>query len=382
MARNSAVSLPAAPQPRVSIVVVAAKHPSRLVRCLAAVANETPPGILTEVVVVLNAADASLQEALDREVEGATVVASEVPLGFAGGSNLGAEHARGDLLHLLHDDTEVCPGWLEALVAALDDHPQAGAAGSMLLDFDGTVQAAGHVLWRDGRTTPPWAGEAPDPASFGADPFPVDYCGSASVLIRRELWDTAGGANEELHPAYYVDVDLALAVRNLGRTVLCAPRSLVRHERGGSSRAGFRRFVVERNRSQIAVRWADALELQEPFAAGHDALERAKKATLRHAVSLHPAPVAPRPRAKPKAEVRLLRERNALLRDIDVKDAYLAELDASHRAALEEISRLAHGLDLIETGGWWRLRGRLLPLLAALGWLRRLSRRGRTSRTE
>jgi O-antigen biosynthesis protein len=381
------VTLPTAAQPRVSIVVVAAKQPSRLVRCLTAVAREAPSGTPLETIVVLNAAEPTLRETLDREIVGARVVATEVSLGFAGGANLGARQARGEFLHLLHDDTEVCAGWLESLIDAMNNCPEAGAAGSLILNEDGTVQSAGAVLWRDGVTTPPWPESPPSPAFFGIDPFPVDYCASASLLIRREVWDVAGGLDEELYPAYYIDVDLALAVRSQGRSVVCAPQSRVLHERGGSSPIGFRQFVSERNRARIVVKWAEDLERQEPFEVGAEALEQAKRVTLQTAASLRPPPAAARPVAEspgsvPAQEERLLLERRALLRDISVKDAYIAELRAQNQAVLEDHARIAGTLDAIEAGGWWRLRGRLLPLLALAGRLRRLSRRGGTSRTE
>ena len=381
------VALPAAAQPRVSIVVVATKRPSRLVRCLTAVAREAPPGTPLEIIVVLNAAEPTLREALDREIAGARVVATEVSLGFAGGANLGARQAHGELLHLLHDDTEVCAGWLESLIDALNNCPEAGAAGSLILNEDGTVQSAGAVLWRNGVTTPPWAESPPDAAFFGIDPFPVDYCASASLLIRRELWDAAGGLDEELYPAYYIDVDLALAVRSQGRAVVCAPQSRVLHERGGSSSIGFRHFVSERNRARIVVKWAEDLERQEPFELGAKALERAKRVTLQTAASLRPLraaarPLSESPAAVPAQEERLLLERRALLRDISVKDAYIVELKAQHQAALEDRVQFARALEAIEAGGWWRLRGRLLPLLVLAGRLRRFSRRGGTSRTE
>ena len=368
-------------------MVVAAKQPSRLVRCLTAVAREAPSGTPLEIIVVLNAAEPTLREALNREIVGARVVATEVSLGFAGGANLGARHAHGEFLHLLHDDTEVCPGWLESLIEGLNNCPEAGAAGSLILNEDGTVQSAGAVLWRNGVTTPSWTESPPDAAFFGIDPFPVDYCASASLLIRRELWDAAGGLDEELYPAYYIDVDLALAVRSQGRSVVCAPLSRVLHERGGSSPIGFRHFVSERNRARIIVKWAEDLERQEPYELGAKALERAKRVTLQTAASLRPPPAAARPVAEslgpaPAQEERMVLERRSLLRDISVKDAYIAELRAQNQAALEDRARIAGALEAIEAGGWWRLRGRLLPLLLVAGRLRRLSRRGGTSRTE
>jgi glycosyltransferase involved in cell wall biosynthesis len=57
------------------------------------------------------------------------------------------------------------------------------------------------------------------------------------------------------------------------------------------------------------------------------------------------------------------------------------ELDAL-RAEVELLRERAMTLERVTAGGWWRLRGRLLPLLRLAGGLRRaLSRRAGTSRT-
>jgi GT2 family glycosyltransferase len=49
------------------------------------------------------------------------VITSPTNLGFAGGVNLGARHARGSHLALLNDDATATPGWLDTAVAILTD---------------------------------------------------------------------------------------------------------------------------------------------------------------------------------------------------------------------------------------------------------------------
>src|SRR5262249_11859966 len=155
-------------------------------------------------------------------------------LGLAGAGNRGRALAKGELLVLLHDDAEVEPGWLEALVEAADRHPEAGAIGGKVLFPDGRLQSAGMILWRDATTSPPWTkGTTPDPAAFDR-PRAVDYCGTCSLLVRAAVWDAAGGLDERLFPVYFVDVDLAMAIRRMGRVVLYEPRSVIRHHQGAS----------------------------------------------------------------------------------------------------------------------------------------------------
>lgn len=400
MLRFSAIA-----SPRVTVIVVSATNPERLLRCLASVASAAGDVDL-DVVVVVNGAAPAFADALLAGADGVELVRSSVSLGFAGGVNLGAAQARGRYLYILHDDAEVEPGAIGALADTLDAQPQAGAVGSLLLNSgDGAVQGAGYVLWQDGRTQPPWTGPPPPPETFVAV-GPVDYCASASVMVRAEAWRTIGGLDDDLHPGQFVDVDLAMRLRAAGYVVLCAPASRVRHARGGSTSAAVRRVAWERNRARLVTTWENDLRCQEPFADDPGALARASQATRRRAEQVLASPPAPTRRQAPAVPAQE-RERRALLRDLAFKDACVQELrrvdalaDALHadvvardaelhrvhtahaaelaaRVAAEtacadlrcrlaarddRIAYLEHRSDVLDgivAGRWWRLRGRL-----------------------
>jgi GT2 family glycosyltransferase len=317
------VRLPAAPSPRVSVVVVTATRPERLVRCLEAVARHAPPTLPLEVLLVLNGATPDVVATVERDVEAARVVTSDLSLGFAGGLNLGARHAAGELLHVLHDDTEVTEGWLSPLVDALDRDQGVGVAGSVLLNPDGSVQSAGWVLRPDGTTEAPWQ-VAPTVDSLGGEPFPVDYCPSASLVVRRVVWEMVDGADEEFHPAYYVDVDLAMSVRRQGSTVVCVPSSRVKHAKASPPR--FREFAAERNRRRFVAKWVDAARNGAQLAPG-DARER------------------------------------ALLRDLRFKEGYIEHLENA-------VDTLARDIAVIEAG---RVRRAHRRAMSAVGAVRRVA---------
>jgi GT2 family glycosyltransferase len=399
MAQSSAARVPL-----VSVVIVSARDAERLRRCLEAVVRHAGE-IEIEIVVVLNAAEPGLSAALEQVDAPLHVVVSDVPLGFAGGVNLGARCARGELLQILHDDAEVQEAWLQALVAALDRRPRAGAAGSLVVGHDGVAQSGGHIIWSDGRTAPPWLG-APR-VEEPADVEIHDFCSSASLLVRRRAWDAAGGFDEDFHPAQFVDADFGMALRQAGYVVVCATRSVVRHERGGSASVPMKLFATARNHDRFARKWHAELMHQSPFGDDAAALERARDATRRRArtilASPAPAPAAP---ARPDggaetADERVARERRALLRDIAFKGDYIADLERRAARADDTIREAREGaaatgrelavargrlatLDAIEAGGWWRLRTRLLPVLRPLSAVRRSARargaRGRRSR--
>jgi GT2 family glycosyltransferase len=401
--------------PRASIIIVTFGGGALLERCLARLAATVTRAIAFETIIVINSAREGRADELRDRVSGVRVEALNVNLGLAGALNRARTLACGEFFVLLHDDAEVEPGWLRALIAAADDDPGAGAVGSLVLDMDGGVQAAGWELEPDGRTRPPW-GEG-EPAVAGAA-YAVDYCGTSSLLVRAASWDRVGGADERLYPAYYVDVDLCLALRAYGERVLCEPRSVIRHRRGASTHRDFAHFIVARNRLLMLEKWGSRITTHVPgsgataeagqpgddvprpsrdpdparqeqahrdraerVAADYAAdlrgrLDRAESALTRVDVECTRLRAAcgklERGRARQDAELERLRKRE---RDTAER---LAELDRSReREAAERLVELhwlrerEATLQRIEAGGWWRLRGRLLPLLRLAGRLRR-----------
>ena len=249
--------------PRVSVIIPATASLEMLLATLGSIARHAPSDIAMETIVVLNASLAEHAGYLAGTVSGVVVLSSPVNLGLAGAANRGRTVARGELLIVLHDDAEIEPGWLEALVEAADGYPQAGVVGGKVLFPDGSLQNAGMVLWSDATSSPPWTGETPPPTAFD-DVRAVDYCGTSSLLVRRDVWDAIGGLDERFYPVYYVDVDLAMSVRKMGLIVLYQPASQIRHHRGASTGVRWRTFVAAANRRLLLEKWGPALEQHEP----------------------------------------------------------------------------------------------------------------------
>src|SRR5436190_1303618 len=253
------IMLPRSDQPRVSIIIPSSVRTDLLYPCLQSLVRHAPAHIPYETIVVLNETDVNVAEELRSTVHGVEFTRSPVNLGVAGAFNLGRSLARGAYLILLHDDAEVLPGWMEALVEAADAHPEAGAIGSKVLNPDGSLQNIGAILWRDAQTSRRWTGKEP-PVFDRLEA--ADYCAAASVLVRTSAWDAIGGADEQVYPAYYVDVDFCTSLWQAGAAVLCEPRSQVHHRRGASTRSQFRDFIALRNRAYIQRKWAATLERQ------------------------------------------------------------------------------------------------------------------------
>jgi len=325
------IDLPRSGKPRASVIIPAASTSALLFACLRSLARNGPRDLPYETIVVLNNPNRDDERRLRENVTGLQVISSPVNLGLAGAGNRGRQLARGEFLVLLHDDAEVEPAWLETLVETADAHPEAGAIGGKVLFPNGRLQHAGLILWRDGNVSMPWLGETPPATAFNCLRV-VDFCGSSSLLVRASAWDAIGGLDERFYPAYYVDVDLAMALRRLGLVVLYQPGSRIRHHRSASTKPGLRGFVIGRNRRLLVKKWAAALEEHEPFeenspGAAERALARAASFAPRQLGAIGPPPE--RPAFDPR-----LQELSHLKKSRVLQKAYAAYLPISFAAFL------------------------------------------------
>ena len=237
-------------EPLVSIVVVTYGTGRIVLDCLTAIAANTV--IPYEVIVVANPPASPEDDpsvALFRaESRGVTLVASDENLGFAGGNELGVEHARGTFVCFLNPDAIVGPGWLEPLVAALDDE-RVGVAAPVLIDPDGSLQEAGQLLYDDGGTAAiggPEVLSGDETQAFSRD---VDYASAACWLVRRDEHLQRGGFDLRYHPAFFEDVDYALRVEHGGQVSrLVAGRPVVHHHGMGGAGRGHGSRRRPRNR--------------------------------------------------------------------------------------------------------------------------------------
>lgn len=185
-------------RPRASVVVLSWRSAPHLMTCLRTLQHAVR-GVQFEVVLALNEPTPELREKITRLVSGTTTVISRSNLGFGGAINAAAARARGDYVVLLNDDTEVHPGWLEALVETADRLPAAGAVGSRMYFPDGSLQEAGSIVWSDG-TTQSVGCDLPVGTRQWLWTRQVDYCSGGSLLVRRSTWDRLGGLTTATFP--------------------------------------------------------------------------------------------------------------------------------------------------------------------------------------
>ena len=181
-----------------------------------------------ETIVVDNASGDDSRALLQRDFPEVRVLALSENRGFAGGVNAGIPAARGEIVALLNNDTEAEPQWLAELVAALQAHPEAGAAVGKLKLFDrrDTIQSAGDGFRTDGIPVMRGVWQR-DEGQYEREEFVFGGCGGA-VAYRRAMLEHIGLLDEDLYFSCE-DVDLAWRAQLAGWRCIYAPRAVVYH---------------------------------------------------------------------------------------------------------------------------------------------------------
>ena len=262
--------------PQVSIVVPVYNKYPYTDACLRAL-DGAKGRIGFEVIVIDDCSSDATAENL-AQVAGVRYLRNDSNLGFIGSCNRAAGAARGEFVVMLNNDTQVQPGWLEALIDTFAAFPECGMSGAKLVYPDGRLQEAGGVIFADGSG---WNyGRLEDPADPRFNyPREVDYLSGAAICLRRSQWEAFAGFDERYKPAYYEDTDMAFRVREAGLKVIYQPRAVVVHFEGISSgtdlTSGIKRFQLI-NQVKFKERWKDALKAQ-PLPRGHEIIDSARE---------------------------------------------------------------------------------------------------------
>ena len=226
----------------ISVVIVTYNNADVIEDCLRSLL-ETAPTRGLDVTVVDNASSDGTAAVVTGRFPGVTFVANARNLGFAAGNNEGARMTSGDRLLLLNPDTVVRPGALAALADALDARPDLGIVGAFLVDCSlepamsygefptlGWALAQTAPVRRLGVKSRRRVGGVPARSEASHD---VDYVSGACLMIRRGLWESLGGLDEEFF-AYFEETDLCLRARKAGWCVGFVAEGEVQHLEGAS----------------------------------------------------------------------------------------------------------------------------------------------------
>ena len=234
---------------RVDVVIPSYNGREFLAVCLPALARQSYRDF--RVVVVDDGSTDGSAKLVPEIMPSATVLRLERNRGLAAAINEALAHSSAELVALLNNDTEPEPGWLGALVAALDRHPDAAAVASKLRLYDrrDVIHSAGDVFLRSG--VPGNRGVwQQDDGQFDREEEVFGACGGAALYRRSGLDEAAAVDGAVLDPELFMyceDVDLSWRLRLLGYRIVYAPAAVVYHRLSATGGGPLASFYVARN---------------------------------------------------------------------------------------------------------------------------------------
>jgi GT2 family glycosyltransferase len=236
--------------PQLSFVVPLFNHLEHSKVTLASLQASIPSGLVYEIVLVDDAStDGTRGWLAGLDDPQLRVVLNASNLGFAGTTNAGIAKAAGAILVLVNNDLIFAPGWLEPMLAVLQDPlTNAGLVGNVQKRVsDNGIDHVGVYVDATGKLVHQQA--LPKTGLTHARVFAVT---GACCLIRRNVFDAAGGFDESFVNGGE-DIDLCMKVRRLGLDIYMAFGSVVRHHvslsRDRSS------LQNERNSRLVQAKW-------------------------------------------------------------------------------------------------------------------------------
>ena len=213
--------------PRVSVIIPAFDAESTIRDQLLALRAQTTTTF--EVVVADNGSTDSTAEvvgSLASELPALRLVDASQRRGVSHARNVGAAHARGDLLLICDADDVVAPQWVEAMVRGLEQHDVVGGVCEVTSLNDPQV-----VDWRG----VPATDELPIAAGF------LPYAIGATTGVRRSAFERLGGWDPRFASGGD-DIDFSWRAQLAGLSLGFAPEAVVAYRYRGDLGSLWRQF--------------------------------------------------------------------------------------------------------------------------------------------
>ncbi|CAM4334296.1 Glycosyl transferase family protein [Bordetella tumbae] len=198
------------------------------------------------------------------------VLSFDEPFNYSKINNHAIRHAKGELICLLNNDTEVIsPDWL-AEMTSLVLQKGVGAVGAKLLYDNDTVQHGGDTVGPGGCANHLHTGiNRDEPGYCGRAVVAQDLSAvtAACLLTHKSLYVSLGGLNETHLTVAFNDVDFCLRIRECGLRVLWTPHALLYHHESITRGRDTSPAQILRARAEVdymRTRWAHLMH-HDPF---------------------------------------------------------------------------------------------------------------------
>lgn len=218
----------------VSIIILSYNTQSLLRECLSSIFRWADSDV--KVIVVDNHSQDQSVHMIRTKFPKVKLIESKENLGFAKGVNLGASHARTDLLLFLNSDTVLNKEDFERIVEFIRAKDDAGVVGGKLKNLDGSTSSSYSsfygiweifllLFWRKERNNL-------------RRPSRVDWVSGGFMLVKKDFFDVLGGFDPHFF-MYIEDMEFCYRVKKEGYSVYYDPEAVVEHVGQGSSNRSF-----------------------------------------------------------------------------------------------------------------------------------------------
>lgn len=231
----------------VSIIIVTYNSQKYIKNCLKTVFKTNYP--YYEVIVVDNGSSDNCVNIVS-DFKKVKLILSDKNLGYAGGNNLGVQHAKGQYLAILNPDTKVLENWLQPLVDVMKTASNIAICQPkiMLLSNKNYINLTGKLTHYLGFEYG---------VNYLVKDFPLTLQEITSVsgsafLVKETVFKKLNGFDENFF-MYYEDGDLSWRIRSQGLKIFLVPQSLVYHDykfnpEENYQKAKYKFYLLERNR--------------------------------------------------------------------------------------------------------------------------------------
>lgn len=260
--------------PLISVIIPNKDHTADLEKCISSLEKKNRYQNL-EILVVENNSEkeetfAYYKELEQRNPKVKVLFWKEKVFNYPAINNFGAEHASGEYLLFLNNDTEIVnEDCIEELLGYCQ-RSDVGAVGARLYYDDGTIQHAGVIVGLGGIAGHPFSKAVhEDPGYFGRIIMAQDYSAvtAACMLMKKSVFEQVGGFDEGYAVAFN-DVDLCLRIRKAGWLIVYNPYAEMNHYESKSRGYEDTEEKVKRFNSEISLfekRWRKFLEHGDPY---------------------------------------------------------------------------------------------------------------------
>ncbi|TZF84763.1 glycosyltransferase family 2 protein [Pedobacter sp. BS3] len=242
---------------KISVITVNYNQPQVTEELLSSIFSvNTYPAI--EIIVADNGSDPDITPAWRNQYPSVHFIRLNTNLGFAGGNNAAIQHATGDYIFMVNNDTEFTPGLIETLIAPLENNSKIAVISPKIRYYQqpNTIQYIGFTPMNYYTI----ANNAPgqfeiDTGQYDNICAPTGYAHGAAMMIRASAMHEVGLMAENFF-LYYEEMDWCDRFKRAGYEIWVNTNALIYHKESVSvgARSALKEYFMNRNRILFARR--------------------------------------------------------------------------------------------------------------------------------